>query len=270
MHAQSALPESTTAEIAYTVDTGEKLVNGSPAPGVRLNTGTYDHRTVRIRNGRGAGYTLEKDGFELVEHHTRATDLFDARQLQEVYYPEMVELVRRRTGAARVVVFDHTLRSGDEEERNANKLRELVHNAHNDYTEWSGPERVRILLPDEAEELLKRRFAIIQFWRPTHHTLESTPLALARAASVAPEDLLVAERHHPGRIGQIYRLRYNPAHEWVYFPRMRREEGILFTVYDSARDGRPRFTPHTAFSDPHTPPGALPRKSMEIRTIAFF
>ena len=89
-------------------------------------------------------------------------------------------------------------------------------------------------------------------------------------ASVAPEDLLVAERHHPGRIGQIYRLRYNPAHEWVYFPRMRRDEGILFTVYDSARDGRPRFTPHTAFSDPHTPPGALPRKSMEIRTIAFF
>jgi len=265
--------QSIEAEIAYTVDTGEKLINGfvSGDTTERFNTGTYERHSMRIRNGRGAGLTLEKDGFELIEHHTQVTDLFDAEQLKNVYYAEVEALVKARTGATRVVVFDHTLRSGDEAERNEKKLRELVHNAHNDYTEWSGPQRVRVQLPDEAEALLARRFAIIQLWRPTHHTIESEPLAMVTAGSVVPEDLLVAERHHPGgRIGQIYRLRYNPAHDWVYFPRMRREEAILFTVYDSASDGRARFTPHTAFDDPQTPPGAAPRKSMEIRTLAFF
>jgi hypothetical protein len=54
-----------------------------------------------------------------------------------------------------VVLFDHTLRSGDGTEREARLIREPVLSAHNDYTEWSGPQRVRDLLPDEAESLLK-------------------------------------------------------------------------------------------------------------------
>ena len=31
---------------------------------------------------------------------------------------------------------------------------------------------------------------------------------------------------------------------------MRRDEAIVFKVYDSATDGRARFTPHTSFVDP--------------------
>ena len=57
------------------------------------------------------------------------------------------------------------MRSGDEGEREARLIREPVLSAHNDYTEASGPQRVREVLPDEAEDLLKRRFAIIQVWR---------------------------------------------------------------------------------------------------------
>ena len=63
-------------------------------------------------------------------------------------------------------MFDHTLRTADDELREAKKIREVVRRVHNDYTEWSAPQRVRDILPDEAEELLKRRFAIIQVWRP--------------------------------------------------------------------------------------------------------
>jgi len=65
-------------------------------------------------------------------------------------------------------MFDHTLRSGEEAEREQKLIREPVLSAHNDYTEWSGPNRVREFLPDEAEDLLKRRFAIIQVWRAIH------------------------------------------------------------------------------------------------------
>jgi hypothetical protein len=141
---------------------------------------------------------------------------------------------------------------------------------HNDYTEWSGPQRVRDLLPDEAEQLLAGHFAIIQAWRPIRYPVETFPLALCDAQSISPNDLIVTERRHPNRIGQTYSLGYNPDHQWFWFPLQRREEAIVFKVYDSLKDGRARWSAHTAFDDPTTPPDARPRESIEIRTLAFF
>jgi hypothetical protein len=80
----------------------------------------------------------------------------------------------------------------------------------------------------------------------------------------------VSERRYPGRIGQTYAITYNPAHRWYWFPRMRREEALVFKVYDSVKDGVARWTAHTAFEDPTSPPGARPRESIEIRTLALF
>src|SRR5207244_11516556 len=130
--------------------------------------------------------------------------------------------------------------------------------------------RVRELLPDEAEALLEKRFAIIQAWRAINQPIRSNPLALADARSVATEDLLIAERRYPHRIGQTYRLKYNPGHRWFYFPEMKRDEALVFKVFDSETDGRARFTPHTSFVDPATPPGSSPRQSIEARTMAVF
>jgi hypothetical protein len=145
-----------------------------------------------------------------------------------------------------------------------------VPRVHNDYTEWSGPQRVRDLLPDEAEELLKRRFAIVQVWRPIRLPVESSPLAICDARSVADDDLVISERRYPNRVGQTYAITYNPNHKWFWFPRMRRDEAIVFKVFDSLKDGRARWTAHTAFDDPSSPPNARPRESIEIRTLAFF
>lgn len=260
------------AHIAYTADTGEKLVNETFGPNNirRRTTGSQDLHVVEISNGRQAELSLERNGFELVPHPTTVKSFFDPDELKAVYYPEVVALIKQRSGASRVVVFDHTLRSGSEEEREARLIREPVLSAHNDYTEWSGPNRVREIMGAEAESLLARRFAIIQVWRAIGEPIHSNPLAVADARSIAPEDLLVAERRYPGRVGQTYRLKYNPRHRWFYFPQMRRDEAIVFKVYDSEKDGRARFTPHTSFDDPGTPPGAPPRQSIEARALALF
>jgi len=129
---------------------------------------------------------------------------------------------------------------------------------------------VRDILPNEAEDLLQRRFAIIQVWRPIRHPVETYPLAMADAQTLSPQDMIISERRAPGRIGQTYAIKYNPAHKWYWFPRMRREEAYVFKVFDSIKDGRARWTAHTAFKDPTTPPNARPRESIEIRTMAFF
>ena len=266
------------AHIRYTADTGEKLVNETFGPNNirRRTSGSTDSHAVEIVDGRGLAsqLSLDRNGFELVEHRTAVKSFFDPEELKSVYYREVENLIKARSGAARVVVFDHTLRSGSEEEREAKLIREPVLSAHNDYTEWSGPQRVREIMGGEAERLLARRFAIIQVWRAAYSDarapIRSNPLAMADARSVAAGDLLVAERRYPNRVGQTYRLKYNPAHRWFYFPEMRRDEAIVFKVYDSSTDGRARFTPHTSFDDPATPPGAAPRQSIEARALAFF
>ena len=273
---RSTLAENQTviAGIAYTVNTGEKLVNETFGPNNirRSRTGTHELRPMNIRNGRAlAGeLSLDENGFVFIEHQTRVTDFFDPEQLKGVYYPELERLIQDVSGASRVVLFDHTLRSGDESEREARLVREPVLSAHNDYTEWSGPQRVRDILPDEAEDLLQRRFAIIQVWRAINQPIQANPLALADAKSIAFEDFLLAERRYPDRVGQTYRLMYNPNHRWFYFPKMRRDEALVFKVFDSVKDGRARFTPHTSFEDPQSPPHAPPRQSIEARALTFF
>lgn len=267
------MSKAATVGIPYTVDNGEILVNESFGPknihGRR--SGTVELKTMTLLNGRALGerLSLDEQGFVFVEHKTQVKDFFDENQLRTIYYPEIEELIRSQSGASRVVIFDHALRSGDEAEREEKLVRNPVLQAHNDYTEWSGPNRLREILPDEADELLKHRFAIIQVWRAINRPIQSNPLALADARSIVFEDLMVAERRYPHRVGQTYRLKYNPDHRWIYFPEMRRDEAIVFKVYDSDKN-RARFTAHTSFEDPATPPGAPPRQSIEMRAFAFF
>ncbi len=272
--ASHPVTDTIEADLNYAIDTGVKPVNETFGPDniQRKRSGAVESKRMTIRNGRplAGTFSLEVNGFQFVDHPTRMKDFFDKDELARVYYPEAVELVKKVSGAQRVVVFDHTLRSGDLEEREAKRVREPVLSVHNDYTEWSGPQRVREILPDEAEELLTRRFAVIQVWRAINQPIQTNPLAIADARSLVPSDLIAAERRYPHRVGETYQVKHNANHRWYYFPQMQRDEALVFKVYDSMKDGRARFTAHSAFDDPTTPAGAPPRQSIEIRTLAFF
>ena len=260
--------------LTFAVDTGEKIINETMGAGdmSRRRTGVVEKKATKIRNGRSLRDTfdLETQGFEFLDHRSEMTDFFDSKELISIYYKEVEALVKQRTGASRVHVFDHTLRSGDEATRNTKLVREPVARVHNDYTDWSGPNRVRDLLPEESDDLLSRRFAIVQVWRAIRNPIESDPLAICDARTIAAKDLLVSERRYPNRIGQTYQVAHNPGQDWYYFPKMTRDEALVFKVFDSATDGRARFTAHSAFSDPASSENAFPRESIEMRTFAFF
>jgi hypothetical protein len=271
---QETMPAAIEATLNYVVDTGEKIFTETAAPGsldVRSG-GQQDPRRITIRNGRphAGNFALDENGFRFVRHDTRVVDFFNEDEVRGVYYPEMEALVKAQSGATRVEVFDHTLRTADDGLREKRRIREVVRRVHNDYTEWSGPQRVRDLLPKESDALLRRRFAIVQVWRPIRLPVETFPLAICDARTLSHDDLVVSERRYPDRIGQTYAIKYNPQHRWYWFPRMRRDEALVFKVYDSLNDGRARWTAHTAFDDPTAPPNARPRESIEIRTLAFF
>jgi hypothetical protein len=261
--------------INYSVNTGDKPasyggINTFEAD--KKRTGKYQEHKVPIYDGRAiaANLSLEREGFVFLRHDTKVKDFYNEDEVRSVYYPEVAQLVKETSGARRVLVFDHTLRSADSAIREAKQISGPVRNAHNDYTEWSGPQRVRDLLPDEAEELLQHRFAVVQVWRPIRHPVQREPLAIADARSIDMKELFPSSRVYPDRVGEVYHCAYNPEHRWYYFPNMERYEAVVFKTFDSIKDGRARWTAHTAFDDPTSPLDAPPRESIEVRTLAFF
>lgn len=132
-------PDAIEASVNYVLNTGGTIYNYSGGPGsTDIDTNiTNDPRRMTIRNGRMARepFELDRQGFKLVDHPTQMRDFFDEAELRRVYFPEMQALVKVQTGAQNVVVFDHTLRTADDEKRKALKIREVVRRVHNDYTE---------------------------------------------------------------------------------------------------------------------------------------
>ncbi|MBF2984533.1 methyltransferase, partial [Pseudomonas aeruginosa] len=90
---------------------------------------------VAIRNARllAQPASLEREGFQLVREASAVGDFEDEAQVRERYYPESIALLRRLTGAAEAVIFDHTLRV-DQAGREERGLREPVRYVHNDQT----------------------------------------------------------------------------------------------------------------------------------------
>jgi hypothetical protein len=214
---------------------------------------------------------LDREGFELLARPSRVTDFYDDDQVEHVYYPEIEALLARELGASRVVVFDATRRSdGGAGATNKDGLRRPASRIHVDYTVKSGPQRVIDLLGSaEARRLAEagKRIAQVNVWRPITGPVERSPLAVADASTIKPENLVATEQVFPDRIGEIYHLTYDPAQRWYYAPRMTADEVLLLKGWDSCDDGRARFTPHTAFTLPDTPAAAGPRESIEVRTL---
>ena len=173
-----------------------------------------------------------------------------------------------------VIVFDHTIRSKVNAERqtaeHSTVQRAPVMVVHCDYTPASGPMRVRQLVPEEADELLKRRVAFYNLWKPLKTRVEEKPLAMCDVTSAAEDDMLKMALRYRDREGEIFVMRHAAAHRWWYFPKMLPENVLLLKTYESETDGRARFLGHSAFDDPNTPPDAPTRESIEIRMMAFF
>ena len=257
-----------TATLHYLVRGPERPVRyvGDPPPGVPAWNGVDDPREVRIEDGRGneSEFTLDQNGFALLKRPTAVRDFYDPDEVTRAYYPEIERLLRETLGASRVFIFDNTVRNA------AAGRREPVYHVHNDHTVNSAPRRVRDHLGDEAEELLKHRFGIVNVWRPIRGPVLKSPLALCDARSFTGADLIASDFVYPHMRGETSSVAFSPSHRWVYFSRMQPNEVVLIRVHDSANDGRARLSFHTAFENPLAPDDAPPRESIEVRALLFF
>ena len=263
------------AHFNYIVDTGVPPVRYIDWPEMehRAIPPQYRQYEMTVRDGRPLRDTFDLDthGFVFVDHPTRVRDFTDEGERASVYDPEVQALVKKHSGASDVVVFDHTIRVSDEEGQKAVGARPTVKGVHNDYTETSAPRRLREIVGDaEAERRLRKRWAIIQVWRPIRGKVLIDPLGICDGRTIPQKGFIRVERRYQYRTGEVYHIAHDPMHAWYYFPEMNRNEALVFKVFDSDTSKPSRFTAHSAFDDPNTPADAPPRESIETRTFAFF
>ncbi|HUZ31485.1 MAG TPA: CmcJ/NvfI family oxidoreductase [Xanthobacteraceae bacterium] len=278
MTAKTTAQADVKSTFRYTRDTGvtPEVYFYEPPPGTKWRESGDDPHEMTVHDGRdrAKSFTLDREGFAFRDLHSSFVEWDDDEAIRTKFYGTVEQFVQNEVGASRVIIFDHTIRSQanltqNRAERSTSR-RAPVMNVHCDYTPNSGPLRVRQLLPNQADELLKRRVAFYNFWKPLRRTVEERPLAMCDVTSSTEQEFIVMKLRYRDRDGEIFVMRHSPKHKWWYFPRMTPDHAIMLKTYDSMADGRARFVGHSAFEDPTTPPNAPMRESIEIRTMAFF
>ena len=265
------------AELKFLADLSAPLVY-VPSKGGGDQTehvGNYRTHEVDIHDAREQlpAPDLDAEGFMLLNHSSAVSDFYDDAALVSTYHAELIDFLKRVTGARRVEVFDDTRRSSSVSKQRQHGARDPANIVHNDYTHESGPRRLADFFsdsPDEASKLMQRRFSIVNAWRPIGAPVTDYPLVLCDATTVRSDDLVAVERRGEDRTGELQVALHQPEQRWYYYPRMNRDEVLLFKTYDSALDGRTRFTPHSSCKDPRAPRDAPPRESLETRCLLFF
>ncbi|GLZ07943.1 hypothetical protein Acsp03_54090 [Actinomadura sp. NBRC 104412] len=253
------------------------------APGISVNTGSYRSYPMPIHDGRPVAerFTLDGNGFALIDHPTAVTDFTDPEEVDRVYVPEVVEFLLSRLGADRVATMRWMLRRSADPARHA--AQPQAGSVHNDYSPTGARKAAeaayRSRFPDGPGF---HRFLITSLWRVFSPPPQDWPLAICDYTSVGqdegldnrmylvdeiPDDLYVdMPEDAPGASGSEFL--HNPHHRWWYFPDMTRDEILLLKLYDSDQSVAWRV-PHSAFHD-RTVKATEPRHSIEFRTIAYF
>ena len=312
------MAEAIVGRFNYTSGRTERSIVSTGRVGIRRDETGSDsgafglHPGVQVAlpvtDARQAGATLDVEGCELLQHAWQHIDYYDEQAVLHSYYPECCELVKRHTGAACVLAFDHNIRCRSKSKagvrlNGGNLVQGPAAGVHADYTVTSAPNRVRnlakplgindtlrgvygagpVLDASEVEsKLLRGRFAFINVWRSIADTpVCKTPLGVCAARSVPLEDIVTFEIQYADRTGENYLLRHSDSHRWLYFPKMVKDEVVLLKCWDSGGEdfaahhdqppvSRSTFCFHSAFEDESDPQDAPDRESIEVRTVVFY
>ncbi|KAL2125576.1 hypothetical protein VTJ04DRAFT_1941 [Mycothermus thermophilus] len=309
---------TTTGEFRYldpaSVPAGTRpfaKVDGGP-PSFNFTTrrrSVHDLREALVQgSGPGAfGSDIDVAGFAVYHAPANEKDFTSDTAVRTGYYAEVEALLRAKLPGkiAHVEIFDHTIRR-----RDPSAPRQPVQQVHVDQTPSAAEARVRRHIkksPEEVDALLKRRYQIINVWRPIGYPATDFPLALIDWRTTQPQDLvpvdLLYPLHHreggddddrgkerppdpnqgPGSTdgyevrGQTYGVAPSEKHKFWYVKDMTPDEALFIKCFDSWGQGQPNgregvaaLTPHTAFEDPATPEGTKGRQSIEVRCLVFY
>ncbi|KAJ5521056.1 hypothetical protein N7463_001509 [Penicillium fimorum] len=257
----------------------------------------YATHPVQIHDIKGSmeDFTLNKQGFQIYRHESAEKEFRDDDQIKAVYYPETEKWLKDVTGATKVKVCTHLVRRdprealdatiGNSDLADTDTIPKVVP-ARFVHVDHSRKGAIGFLhenfSPDEAANLLKTRWSIINVWRPLK-SVHRDPLAVCDSRSVKDEELIPMTVCLPPKgsatydnvsVGDFETLstRMNPDHRWYFKSEQKPDEPLLIKIYDSKsetdRDLAGRVL-HTSFTIPGTE-DKEPRESIEIRCFVFY
>jgi len=258
----------------YSVKYTVPLIDARPALGFG--------EPAKVAN-QSQGPRLDDQGFELIEAPTKlSADDFRASlypptgpddPVQRTYLSECEEMLKRTTGATRVLVYDYVIRN--ERKVKTGEAAGYTRGApHNDHTLNSGPRRARDTLGPEPvnDEVLKNyRYMLLNVWRRWDDG-NGWPLACCDLETLDySHDMIPQHLLFQARVGETYGVRRSPNHRFYWFSDMQKDEAILLKTYDS-KETVARGSVHTAFKNPLYPENenAVPRESLEVRCLLLF
>jgi hypothetical protein len=221
--------------------------------------------TMNDIRDRESDFYLDKDAFQAIKGiPSDEKDFLDDEHIKSTYYPEVEKLLLDYVpGAHKVTLFDHTIRRS-----NPDAPRAPVTRVHVDQTARSTEWRVKLHDPEQADELLKGRYRIINVWRPLNGPVQASPLGFASAETTRDEDLVAVEHRYPHRTGETAAVQHHPEQKFYYWSGMQNDERLFLKCFDS-QEGVGQRVPHTAWVDPRTPVGARGRESIEVRALVY-
>ncbi|OCL06614.1 methyltransferase [Glonium stellatum] len=225
-------------------------------------------------------FQLDTHGFAfhgddtLPEDVLRAIRSKDNNFVADEYYPIVERLITQKTGATRVVIFDHTYRKKDPAlnlKENPNGREQPATVVHVDQSSIGAIRRVHRYTGDEAEKLLQGRVQLINVWRPINGAVEDWPLAVMDYRSLKQSEI------HPTNIfkqryelqGQTVSINHSNNHKWYYLDSQGTNEVTLIKIWDN-KGKVAQLCPHCAFPHPQATADSLPRESIEVRCLVFY
>lgn len=277
--------------------------NKVDGPGTSFTQLPHKRTVSNLRDLGFQNFTTDNAGFAVYHSPSTEKSFTDDTAVRTKYYAEVESLLREKLpGVKKVVMFDHTIRR-----RVKDAPRQPVQQVHVDQTPAAAEARVRRHVPaEEADELARGRYQIINVWRPIENPASDHPLAVIDWRSTKPEDFIAVDLLYPKRVndsnvnddrgkevmpdpsshsstegyevkGETMSVAPSERHRFYYVKDMTPEEVLFLKCFDSWGEGMPGGkegialrTPHTAFEDPQTPKEAPGRQSIEVRCLVFF
>ena len=236
---------------------------------------------VPIYNLRGkeTSVDLDTNGLEILKYNGSIQEEFeDDSEVQKIYFEEISDILKKRLGASRVLIYHYTFRT-----RSAPRPDDQCDETHRNPVFYPhidiAPVGIGKLLEkhfdkSEAEKVKMNRFQVINVWRPIGpHPITEKPLTICDYRSVnVDQDILPLTIRGAGVHENAYTLSRpaQDAHKWYYLSQMRSDEMFVFKIFDSKPDVA-QFGFHTAFqNDNESTSNKEQQLSLELRCLVLY
>ena len=232
----------------------------------------YQIPMLDARDAPEEAIALDEQGFKLYRSPTQmeGSEFYSRQALINTYLPECEALVKKATGATRVIAAKYLIRNRS---RPGEASGYVENRPHVDYTLISGPQNVRSLLaeaPETEEVLASHRYMLVNVWRRWDGG-NDWPLACCSCRTFNyHRDMVATDLIYRDRTAESYAVCACDTHRYFWFRNMVKDEALLIKLYDSREDVVARGSLHTAVQLEHLDPPAHSRESIEVRCIVLF